>query len=84
MVYSSLPCWDEMTPIRCGSISPVVANVAFCFCAVLKYEFWKAEGEITFLKQTCFSASGDCTFIFYFHVNESLKRNERRKEKVRM
>lgn len=73
-----------MTPIRCGSISHVVANAAFCFCAILKYEFWKAEGEIGFLKQMCFSACGDGTFIFYFHVSESLKRNERRKEKVRM
>lgn len=70
--------------IRCGNISYVVANVTFCFCAILKCEFWNTEEKIIFLKKMCFSASGDSVFIFFPHVNESLKRNERRKEKVRM
>lgn len=88
--YLAFSSWSSCnwTAVRCGNISCVVANVAFCFCAILKYEFWKNEEKINFLKQMCFSASGDSVcigfFFLFFNVNESLKRNERRKEKVRM
>lgn len=70
--------------IRCGNIFYVVVNVIFCFCVILKCEFWNIEEKIIFFKKMCFLVSGDSVFIFFFYVNELLKRNERRKEKVRM
>lgn len=66
--YLAFSSWSSCnwTAIRCGNISYVVANVAFCFCAILKYEFWKNEEKIIFLKQMCFSASGDSVCIGFF------------------
>lgn len=70
-------------PVRCGNISHEWQQGPFAFVSFLKYEFWKTEGEIIFLEHMCFLAGGGSAFMFDFHVNESLKRNERRKEKGR-
>lgn len=79
ILWLSAPCLSRIRwmTIRC-EVYYTVANVAFCFVT-----FLKSEENIIFLNQMCFSASGDSVFIVS-HVNESLKRNERRKEKVRM